>query len=67
MRIRPIFSPGSNIQPPDGNDPSLTLLVAVLVVAGLIVCVTGSASGLTDLAGLLLSAAAAWSRLAGTR
>lgn len=65
MRIRPASSSG--IQPPDDNDPSLTFLISVLVTSGLIVCVTGSTSGLGDLAGLLLAAAAAWSRFAGTR
>ncbi len=67
MRIRPVSNSGFTIQPPDDNDPSLTFLIGVLVIAGLIVCLTGSTSGLSDLAALLLSAAVAVSRLAGTR
>lgn len=67
MRIRPVSRPGDDIHPPHNNDPSVTILIGVLAIAGLIVCVTGSTSGLHDLAGLLLSIAAAWSRLAGIR
>lgn len=67
MRIRPVSSPGPHVQPPDRHGPSLSMLVGVLVIAGVIVCVTGSTAGLSDLAALLLSAAAAWSRIAETR
>jgi hypothetical protein len=45
----------------------MTVLIGVLVLAGLIVCVTGSTSGVPDLASLLLATAAAWARLAGIR